>query len=250
MMASLDVDRRAEQALALRMVVARRDGAAMVRDLAFKRHGLRIRLGHDLRECACEHAGFAAGIDRNGGLAVAGGALNHFGCELDDRLGRRSRDQKRQCGRAQHRINPTAIELCWIPAAGVMNTARGTDSMIPDPFPCRRERSTRMPRRRTVRVGSADPREALRCSDEDAKSGKSRRQSVGRPGRTEFLQRRGEADSRLGSNQIDAFRPADDDRTRSSAWAHVDIDDDDAERFAVGRQTGMRPARSAHAASR
>ena len=65
-------DRGAEQALALGMMVARRYGAAMILNLVFERGGLGIRFAHHLRKRARQHAGLAARIDRNGGLAVAG----------------------------------------------------------------------------------------------------------------------------------------------------------------------------------
>ena len=104
MMASLeDFDRGAEQPLALGMMVARRDGAAMLLNLLLKRDGLRIDLPDRLRKRARQHAGLAASIDRNGDLALSGHPLNGFG-QPDDRPGQRPRDQQRQ-----HRRDNTAI---------------------------------------------------------------------------------------------------------------------------------------------
>ena len=103
MMASLEdstaaLNRRSRSAWWSRAAI----GAAMLLHLAFERDGLCIRFLHHLRERAREHAGLAAGIDRNDGLAVTRGALDRLG-QLDDRPGQRSRDQQRQHGRAQHR---------------------------------------------------------------------------------------------------------------------------------------------------
>ena len=146
------------------MVVARRDRAAMFLDLAFERDGLCIRFPHHLRECTREHAGLAAGIDRNDGLAVAGGALNRLG-QLDDRPGQRSRDQSANTAAHNTAISPTAIELCWMPAAGAMKTALGTDWM----------NATHSLPARTTGANAAPPdcpsslgwtREAFRCADQ------------------------------------------------------------------------------------
>jgi hypothetical protein len=89
------VSRGAEQALALRMMVARRDGAAMFQNLTFERQGFGVRFRHHLRKRARQYAGFAACFDRNDGFSVACVALNRLG-QLDDLPGQRSRDQKGQ----------------------------------------------------------------------------------------------------------------------------------------------------------
>ena len=63
-------DRRAEQPLALGMMVARRFGAAMLLNLAVRaRRSLHSTSLDRLRKRARQHAGLAARIDRNGGLA-------------------------------------------------------------------------------------------------------------------------------------------------------------------------------------
>ena len=68
-------DRGAEQALALRMVVARGFGAAMLLDLALERGGFCLDLFDHPGEGARQHAGLAARIDRNGGCAVPAARL-------------------------------------------------------------------------------------------------------------------------------------------------------------------------------
>ena len=95
-------DRGAEQALAFRMVVARRDGAAVFLDFAFERDGFGVGFLHQMRERTRQHAGLAARVDRDRGRTVARRRLDRPG-QLDDRPGQRSRDQQRQHCRAQHR---------------------------------------------------------------------------------------------------------------------------------------------------
>ena len=95
-------DRRAEQALALGMMVARRDRAAMLGNLAFERDRLCVHLR---RSPARMHARARRSRRRHRPEwrpCRCGRALNRFG-QLDDRPGQRSRDQQRQRGRAQHR---------------------------------------------------------------------------------------------------------------------------------------------------
>ena len=70
----------------------------MILDLLLERGGLGVDFLDRMRKRAREHAGLAACIDRNDGLAFAGHPLNGFG-QPDDRPGQRPRDQQRQHGR-------------------------------------------------------------------------------------------------------------------------------------------------------
>ena len=94
-------DGGAEKPLAGGVVVARGFSAAMILNLVFERGGLRIHFAHHPGKGACEHPRFAARIDRDGGQAVAAGALDSRR-QLDDRPGQRPCDEHGQCGRAQH----------------------------------------------------------------------------------------------------------------------------------------------------
>ena len=107
-------------------MVARRYGAAMLLNLVLERDGLCIHLLDRLRKRAREHAGLAARIDRNGGLALAADPLDGFG-QSDDRPGQRPRDQDAPARpRTTPRSAPTRSEVFRMLAAGAMMTALGS----------------------------------------------------------------------------------------------------------------------------
>jgi len=83
-------------------VVARCLSTAMILNLVFECGGLRIHFAHHPGKGACEHPRLAARIDRDGGRAVAAGALDS-GRQLDNWPGQRPCDEHGQPGRAQHR---------------------------------------------------------------------------------------------------------------------------------------------------
>jgi hypothetical protein len=80
-------------------MVARGFGAAVLRDLAFKRDRFGIGLIHHPRKRSRQYAGLAARVDRDDGRTFLGHAFDRCR-QLGDRPGERPCDQngERRCG--------------------------------------------------------------------------------------------------------------------------------------------------------
>ena len=142
-------------------------------------------------------------------------------------------------------IRPTRSEVFLMLAAGAMMTALGTVSITPiHSTPARSAGARAIPPGRAAWSGtiSALPCVAPAC---DAKCGKSRFPVV------RLAQQPAEFARAIGVNEIVALlvddvdglaRPTDD-RTRSNAAPHIDIDHENAERFAVVGEDRRRDAK-------
>ena len=228
-------------------MVARRFGAAMFPDLALERGGFRIRLAHHPRECPRQHPGLAAGIDRDRHRIVAADAFDRRR-QLTDRPDQRFRKNQRQRGREQHRDQ---TDLYGAVAdrrrrRHEHSVRKGFDHA--DPFIAGEKRGRECFSAELSGFILHDARDTVGCSKRGRQVGEVFL-PVGRRAEVRAELARG-----VGMNQIVAAFIDDVDLSALphrrphpvEGRSHVDVDDGDAERLAVGCHQGGGDAQGRH----